>query len=53
MTTARDHEAADVDEVGQRGADVHRRADQREHRGRQPRHGVRWRASSEEKAAKK
>ena len=35
-----DHQAADVDEVGQRGADVHRRADQGEHRGRQRRHGV-------------
>ena len=35
-----DHEAPDVDQVGQRGTDVHRGPDQGEHRGRERRHGA-------------
>ena len=35
-----DHQASDVDEVGQRGADVQRGPDQGEHRGRQRRQRV-------------
>ena len=34
-----DHESPDVDQVGQRGADVHRGPDQGEHRDRKRRHG--------------